>query len=159
MTPSDLVSIEEIKILKARYFRYLDLKRWDDLLQLFTEDAQLNFREIREQPYRREDAIDMICDVLTDCVTIHHGHMPEIELLTPQTARGVWAMQDILYWNSRGQEKIGRASTYGWGHYYETYRREGSTWLIHYLRLDRLAVQSQTPIIRFGYDENSEWAP
>ena len=29
-------------------------------------------------------------------VTVHHGHMPEIEITSPTAARGVWAMQDFL---------------------------------------------------------------
>ena len=34
--------------------------------------------------------------VLQDVVTVHHGHMPEIELTSPTTARGIWAMEDML---------------------------------------------------------------
>ena len=37
MTPEDLVEIEAIKQLKARYFRSMDEKRWDDWGQVFTE--------------------------------------------------------------------------------------------------------------------------
>ncbi len=29
-------------------------------------------------------------------VTVHHGHMPEIEITSPTTASGIWAMQDFL---------------------------------------------------------------
>jgi len=31
-----LVAIEEIKTLKARYFRFVDTKQWDDLRACFT---------------------------------------------------------------------------------------------------------------------------
>ena len=31
MTPEDLVEIEAIKQVKYRYFRFLDLKQWDEI--------------------------------------------------------------------------------------------------------------------------------
>ena len=34
-----LWDIEQIKQLKARYFRYIDSKDWDSFAQLFTEDC------------------------------------------------------------------------------------------------------------------------
>ena len=37
---SDLVEIEAIRQLKARYFRLLDTKQWDAWLEVFTEDFQ-----------------------------------------------------------------------------------------------------------------------
>ena len=30
--------------------------------------------------------------------TVHHGHMPEIEITGPTTARGIWAMYDYVSW-------------------------------------------------------------
>ena len=40
MNASDLVEIEAIKQLKARYFRLLDTKRWDAWREVFTEDLR-----------------------------------------------------------------------------------------------------------------------
>jgi len=34
---------------------------------------------------------------LAHVATVHHGHMPEIEILTERTARGIWAMEDKLW--------------------------------------------------------------
>ena len=39
MTPDDLVEIEAIKQVKYRYFRFLDLKQWDDIAELFVPEA------------------------------------------------------------------------------------------------------------------------
>src|SRR5262249_11382463 len=39
MTPEDLVELEAIKRLKYAYARCLDLKLWDEIAGLFTEDA------------------------------------------------------------------------------------------------------------------------
>ena len=38
-----LVAVEEIKQLKARYFRFMDTKRWDEWADLFAEDAVLEW--------------------------------------------------------------------------------------------------------------------
>ena len=39
MTPEDLVELEAIKRLKYAYARCLDLKLWDEIAGVFTEDA------------------------------------------------------------------------------------------------------------------------
>ena len=39
MTPDDLVEIEAIKQVKYRYFRFLDLKMWDEIEELFVPEA------------------------------------------------------------------------------------------------------------------------
>ena len=30
--------------------------------------------------------------------SVHHGHMPEIEILSPTTARGIWAADFMHYY-------------------------------------------------------------
>ena len=45
MTPQDLVEIERIKQLKARYFQLMDQKRWDEWQMVFTEDAVIDTSE------------------------------------------------------------------------------------------------------------------
>ena len=47
-----LADIEAIKQLKARYFRLLDTKQWDDLKALFARDAQFNIGESRHSRER-----------------------------------------------------------------------------------------------------------
>jgi hypothetical protein len=148
MDVTQLIAIEEIKRLKARYFRYIDTKQWDALRDLFTEDASLSFAEINPAPYDRAGGIAMIRDALSQCVTVHHGHMPEIEIESADVAHGIWAMEDILHWTDAGQRALGRAFTQGWGHYHESYCRFEGQWLIHTLRLSRLRVESLLPPIR-----------
>ena len=45
MTPEDLVEIERIKQLKARYFQLMDQKRWDEWADVFTEDVVIDTTE------------------------------------------------------------------------------------------------------------------
>ena len=69
-------------------------------------------------------------------VTVHHGHMPEIEITSPTTARGVWAMQDFLQMPEGSP--LGMKSMTGWGHYTETYELVDGEWMIKTLVLTRL---------------------
>jgi len=39
----DLIEIEQIRQLKARYFRAMDQKNWDEWESVFTEDAVFDF--------------------------------------------------------------------------------------------------------------------
>ena len=39
----DLVTIEEIRQVKHRFLRCVDLKLWDDLADAFTEDATADY--------------------------------------------------------------------------------------------------------------------
>ena len=45
MTADDLVEIERIKQLKARYFLLMDQKRWDEWADVFCEDVTIDTRE------------------------------------------------------------------------------------------------------------------
>jgi hypothetical protein len=60
--------------------------------------------------------------------------MPEIEITSPTTARGVWAMEDKLRWPERG------TAMHGYGHYHETYELVDGAWRIKTLTLTRLRV-------------------
>jgi hypothetical protein len=62
--------------------------------------------------------------------------MPEIELTSPKTAKGVWAMEDVLRWPDGAAIK----TLHGYGHYHETYTRTAQGWLIQSSRLSRLRV-------------------
>ncbi len=53
LTPEDLVEIELIKQLKYKYARCLDQKLWDQMADLFVEDA---VAEYSAGKYRHEGA-------------------------------------------------------------------------------------------------------
>ena len=132
----------EIGRLKARYFRCLDTKDWACLETLFTPDAQAVYNVegsgdlgTPDNPVTGPVAIAaFIRRGVEHLVTVHHGHMPEIEVTSPSTATGIWAMEDIL------QTPGGENTLQGWGHYHETYERIDGRWLIRTLRLTRLRV-------------------
>jgi hypothetical protein len=129
-----LVDIEEIKQLKARYFRHLDLKEWDAWADVFTEDVHT---EADGFPFDGRDAfIGALSQILDGVRTVHQGFTPEITLVGPDRAEGIWAMRDHLVFPGDG-EPVGFV---GYGHYHETYLRQDGRWRIHTLVLTRIGI-------------------
>jgi len=133
-----LLDIEEIKRLKARYFRAMDQKQWDEFAQVFARDAIMEVPEANMVQRGRDAIAASVSGVLTGVRTVHHGHMPEIELTGPDTARGMWAMFDYVEFPP--SESGGRVGLQGYGHYREEYVREDGEWRIARLRLERLRI-------------------
>jgi hypothetical protein len=133
-----LLDIEEIKQLKARYFRTLDRKDWDGFGQVFAREAVLEVPEVDMVVNGRDAIAASVGGALVGTRTVHHGHMPEIELTGTNTARGIWAMFDYVEWPaSDSGERVGLQ---GFGHYVEEYVREDGRWHIARSRLERLRV-------------------
>ncbi len=132
MEPNSFEEIEHIKKLKAKYFRLIDTKQWDAWGELFTQDVTVVYQgphpDIRCEG--RADLVARVRNALAQAVTVHHGHMPEIELTSPTTATGIWAMFDIV--------QSPQLSFKGYGHYEEEYAKQAGTWRIKNLLLTRL---------------------
>ncbi|MBW8825632.1 MAG: nuclear transport factor 2 family protein [Acidobacteria bacterium] len=127
--------LEAIRVLKARYFRFVDTKQWDEWRALFTDDVAVDLGETGTF----DDAdtfVAFVRQALEAATTVHHGHMPEIELTGADEATGVWAMADIVL-------RPGAPRVMGYGHYHETYRRVDGQWRIASMRLTRLLVDVQ----------------
>lgn len=130
-----LEAIEEIKRLKAAYFRYLDLHWWDELRRLFTDDAVFDIAESTGAPSSPDEFLDRVRRHLDTALTVHHGHMPEITVVDEDHAHGVWAMYDLV----EPAADSGFPVLTGFGHYTERYRRVDAHWRICGLRLTRLS--------------------
>jgi uncharacterized protein (TIGR02246 family) len=131
--------VEEIKQLKARYFRTMDTKDWDGMRQVFTDDVVIDTTEAGGSLVTGADGfLTGLQAVLADAVTVHHGHMPEIELTSATTATGIWALHDIVIFPNGTRLD-------GYGHYHETYEKTDDGWRISSLRLTRLHTDFQLP--------------
>jgi hypothetical protein len=138
---SKLWDIEQIKQLKARYFRFLDTKQWTEFRALFTDDWQWYAGEANEPQHLTPDAFVEWISGSHDSgrvLSAHQGHMPEIELTGERTAQGIWAMFD---WVDHPQSRAFQ----GFGHYWEQYEKgDDGKWRIKTTRLTRLRTD-QTP--------------
>jgi hypothetical protein len=138
-----LLAFEEIRAVKARYCRFLDTKDWEGLAGLFTPDAVLDVREDTGlEPFIGRDLlIGQIRRAVVHAKSAHQVHTPEIELLRPDEATIIWAMQDRVVWNDGQSSLPGVKSITGFGHYHERYVRQAGTWQIASLKLTRLYVE------------------
>jgi hypothetical protein len=146
MDANQLSDLDEIQKLKARYFRLMDTKQWDAWRDLFTDDMEL-FLEPGAVPEADTPTLagaDALVAYLSashpDKVTVHQGHMPEIEFTDENTATGIWAMFDWVDDPGRG------GAWQGLGHYHERYVRcPDGRWRISSVRLTRLRVDAVPP--------------
>lgn len=129
-----LEAIEEIRRLKARYFRCVDLREWDEFATLFAEDFVPDFGESTSGPVDRTTFVAAVENHFRSGISVHHGHEPEIEILDDTTARGLWPMYDLV----ESPPDSGYRNHTGWGHYAETYRKVDGRWLIASTRLTRI---------------------
>jgi hypothetical protein len=86
----------------------------------------------------RDLYLEFLSGILREVQTVHHGHMPEIELLGPDSARGVWAMFDYVEFPRA--EDGSRVGLRGYGHYFESYSKRDGVWRIARMQLTRLRV-------------------
>jgi len=148
-----LLAIEAIKDIFAKKLRYMDLKQWDDYASLHAEDAYSETWKhslpTDEQPMAADgqrgrvvgpEAIaGQLARVFTHptpITSVHHCHGAEIEFLSDTEARGIWAMEDSLWWRNGDVEE----HLHGYGHYHETFRKTGGRWLFTSRQLIRIRV-------------------
>jgi len=135
----ELMEIERIKQLKARYFRTMDSKDWKGMRQVFADDVVMDTTDSGGNLIEGADEfMDFLEPTLRDTITVHHGHMPEIEITSDTTARGVWALQDTILWPN-GTRMV------GYGHYHEAYEKVGGQWRIKSSTLTRLHTDFTAP--------------
>ena len=140
MSPAEkLLAIEEIKILKARYFRFVDGRDWDNFRTLFADDAVFapptpppgesgqNVLGGRGDLHGADAFVAYAKRATSGSTSVHKGFMPEIEIVSPDEATGIWGMEDII----RSPTRV----TNGHGYYREEYVRRDGVWRIRKLAL------------------------
>jgi hypothetical protein len=137
----------EIQRLKARYFRYMDHREWDKWRDLFTDDLKFYISEsrAREATVPTWSSADELVSYLSSTpptrITVHHGHMPDIEFVDDDHAEGIWAMFDWVDYPSRDY------AFKGYGYYYETYARcPDGRWRITSVHLTRLRTNEMASL-------------
>ncbi|MBL7488467.1 nuclear transport factor 2 family protein [Frankia sp. AgB1.9] len=144
MNIDTIVDIEKIKQLKARYFRLMDCKQWDEWRDVFTEDVTVWVADVPDVTFAgRDKFVSTMSRQLDKCLSVHHGHMPEITVTGPDTATGVWAMEDSVQMFADATRTELKATLQGYGHYHEKYLRcDDGQWRIQQVRLHRLRVET-----------------
>lgn len=132
--------IEAIKQLKGRYCRTMDTKDWAAMRQVFTDDVEMDTTASGGGVVTGAgEFMAFLEETLDGVVTVHHCHTPEVDVTSPTTASGVWAMEDMLRWPD-GTE------LHGFGHYNETYEKVRGQWRIRRSVLTRLRMDFTRPV-------------
>jgi hypothetical protein len=137
-----LKAVEAIRRLEARYARYADEKRWADLAGLFTVDGTFTPQDAAGKPLAvmsgRQEIVDSLTAAMSgDATPIHLLLTSEIDILSPTTAHGIWAMADLIFRNGDPPAHEAATSTIppfktmrGWGHYHVDYIKIDGSWYI-----------------------------
>lgn len=129
---ASLMEIEAIKQVKARYCRLLDTKDWHAWRALFSDDFVSDTSQAGGKVIVGADEfVAFTRKGLRSQATVHQVHAPEIELTSPSTARGVWALEDVVRFGPG-------VNLRGYGHYTETYEKVDGRWIITGSTLTRL---------------------
>ena len=115
--------IEAIKKLKAKYFRCVDKKLWEEMETVLTEDAVADYGMGIELLQGRKAIIEFLKKNLDrdSMISVHQGHNPEIEITSDTTARGVWVLNDRLIIQTI-------ATLNGWRYYEDEYVKVNGEW-------------------------------
>ena len=115
--------IEAIKKLKAKYFRCVDKKLWEEMEVVLTEDAVADYGMGIELLQGRKAIIEFLKKNLDrdSMISVHQGHNPEIEITSDTRARGVWVLNDRLIIQTI-------ATLNGWRYYADEYVKVNGEW-------------------------------
>ena len=97
---ANLIALEEIRRLKHRYLRSVDLKNWDELADTLTPDAVADYgTPVYGDPILltgRDAIVGFMREKLgPDLITVHLAGPPEIKV-DGATATGTWGFQDTV---------------------------------------------------------------
>jgi hypothetical protein len=143
-----LLDLENIKQLKARYFRLLDAKDWPAWREVFTDDLEFVYVDpsVQNVPpdavtlpdggarVDRDQLVAFVSASMRNVTTIHHGHLPEIAITSRDSATGHWGLTNYCeYPTPDGATAWLRG--YGW--YDDDYARTDGGWRIRRSRFYR----------------------
>ena len=132
--------LEAIRSLKYAYFRTLDLKQFDELGALLTEDATASYEDGKTVLEGRAAIVSWLREALADpgIISEHHGHHPELTLVSEHEATGTWYLQDRVIVPAADFELGGTAF------YEDRYRLTGEGWRIAHTGYTRVFEEQRT---------------
>ncbi len=148
----NLLDIEQIKNLKHRYFRCFDMADIAGIAAVLHPAVVLDVNGgiYRFRVEGREKYLDMVREgAHAEMIMQHNGHHPEIDIVSPTQATGVWYLQDSV-WEFRRKLRITGAAIYR-----DRYEKLTGTWLIKHIEFQRIheivEPLEQPPNVTFSY--------
>ena len=145
-----LGAIEEIKQLKAKYWRGVDSSDGALVRSILAEDCELDYVGCCTDPVSGDDHMPAMNVVLKGrdswisdalgkdrVVTVHQGHQSEIHVTGANTASGIWSFTDRFFMPAGAPfERLT-----GYGYYHDTYEKVGGEWMLKTTRISRIRVE------------------
>ncbi len=140
MDIQELLEIEAIKQLKYRYMRCVDMKLWDELAGLFVPEATCSYSGGRYSYEGRDEIVSWLKKSMEreGFHSSHSVHHPEITLVDPTSATGIWALEDIVIDMDHEIQISGAAF------YRDRYVKRDGEWLIEHTGYDRVFEQVES---------------
>ncbi|HEX3955531.1 MAG TPA: nuclear transport factor 2 family protein [Trebonia sp.] len=96
----DLETLEEIRQVKYRYLRCVDQKRWDEIADVFTADATVDYgTQVYGKSLKITGRDEIVAFLRTkmgpDIISVHSAGQPEITV-DGDTAAGTWRFEDLV---------------------------------------------------------------
>jgi len=125
----DLIAREEIKELKARYFRFTDLHDFESFGKLFVDDAIMEGGQLGGSSTiiasGRDEIVRQAALASEGAVKIHHGHNYEITICDLARASGIWAGEYLFFDKN---SSASRQLRHNYVYYHEEYVRRADGW-------------------------------
>jgi SnoaL-like domain len=134
-----LLALEDIRLLRAKYCRYIDSHKFDRLIEVLSEDFVLDMSPVNkvlgghaEPIIGRDKVIEyMNARYRTLSKLLHIATIPIIEFSDTDNAIGFWRQETIVnQWDAGVPAAIAYATAM------DSYRRVGGEWLISSVRLE-----------------------
>ena len=143
-------AVQEIKQLKAKYFRGVDTADGELVRSILAEDCVLDMMGCCTDPATGRDLFpamnvvmrgrdSWISDGLSryGIVSAHQGHNVEVEFTGETTANVIWSMTDRL-WFPPGEEF---SLLTGYGYYHDTCEKVDGSWKLKTSTIKRIRVE------------------
>jgi bile-acid 7alpha-dehydratase len=135
-----LEDIEAIKRLKYKYLRCLDTKQWDEMATTFAPNATTDYSDGELKFSGRDTIMKFLRESAMGgpegLIGVHQVHHPEIELTSPTTAKGTWALYNYLL------HKTGNTGLRICAYYHDEYVKTQGQWLIKSTGYKRIFEES-----------------
>ncbi len=134
-TLQQLSDLEDIKQLKARYCRAVDLADAAAMRDIFTDDVRVDYRggAYRATFVGMAGMMDFLLNAHhSEMITMHHAHLPEITFTGADSANGIWYCEDFHIAFDRKEITMGCLI------YKDQYVRADTGWKIARTEYDRV---------------------
>ena len=135
-TADRVLAIEEIHQLKARYMRCMDTKDWVCWEGVFAPNFHFKAGNLEWHSGKEMVQSTHLTGLFDRVKTVSHAYTPEIEILSPTTAKGTWSVDFLHYWPSgtgtaEGKEIVAQGHwNHTDGYYHDTYVKIRGRWFI-----------------------------